>query len=241
MKGDFTRNTFDPKKHYRDVLLQQGRVLVDADFNEQAELTARRDETTTADIVGNCGGPADNAAFRIFTQGNFPQAQLQSGGTPVDTARAQQLPNVPPPPPLPGDFFLTTGHYYVDGIQCENEQVYSNEPCEEKYRRRILTSSWMCPPLTHHKKKYPVKIAGGTAYRPFVSPQCRRCHRHFVARQFHLPFIPIRLSQTRPAGPISSALSVSWDQAVPCRQRTRFSVAKIPLGGGDAPSGQVPC
>ncbi len=33
MKADFSRNTFDPGKHYSRVLEQQGRVQVDADFN----------------------------------------------------------------------------------------------------------------------------------------------------------------------------------------------------------------
>ena len=30
MKGDFTRNTFDPTKHYSQVLMQQGRVQLDS-------------------------------------------------------------------------------------------------------------------------------------------------------------------------------------------------------------------
>ena len=30
MKGDFSRITFDPKKHYSRVLMQQGRVQLDA-------------------------------------------------------------------------------------------------------------------------------------------------------------------------------------------------------------------
>jgi hypothetical protein len=111
MKGDFTRNTFNPKKHYRDVLLQQGRVQVDADWNEQAELTARRDETTAADIIGDCGGPADNAAFAVFTDPSK-----------LSAAEAQHLQNLNITTPLAGgDFFLSAGRYYVDGIQCENE------------------------------------------------------------------------------------------------------------------------
>ena len=38
MKGDFSRNTFDPGNHYSAVLMQQGRVQVDADWNEQAAI-----------------------------------------------------------------------------------------------------------------------------------------------------------------------------------------------------------
>src|SRR5206468_13039041 len=67
MKGDFTRDTFDPTNHYQQVLMQQGRAQLDADWNEQAALGEHRDETTTADIVGDCGGPAEGAAFNVFT------------------------------------------------------------------------------------------------------------------------------------------------------------------------------
>jgi hypothetical protein len=110
MKGDFTRDTFDPAKHYRDVLLQQGRAQVDADWNEQAELTARRDETTTADIAGHCGGPADRAAFGVITA----IANL----SPIEQ---QHLKDLKISPLAQGDFILSAGRYYVDGIQCENE------------------------------------------------------------------------------------------------------------------------
>jgi hypothetical protein len=93
MKGDFTRDTFDPTKHYQQVLMQQGRAQLDADWNEQAELTERRDETIAADVIGNCGGPADGAAFGVSADSSLGE----------------------------GNFLLSAGHYYVDGILCENE------------------------------------------------------------------------------------------------------------------------
>ena len=40
MKGDYSRDTFDPAKHFTRVLMQQGRVQLDADWNEQAALSA---------------------------------------------------------------------------------------------------------------------------------------------------------------------------------------------------------
>ena len=57
MKGDFTRQTFDPSSHFTTVRMQQGRVQLDADWNEQADLVLRRDEVTAADVIGGCGGP----------------------------------------------------------------------------------------------------------------------------------------------------------------------------------------
>ena len=38
MKGDFTHDTFDQQNHCYRVLMQQGRVLLDADWNEQASI-----------------------------------------------------------------------------------------------------------------------------------------------------------------------------------------------------------
>ena len=58
MHGDFSRRTFDAADGFRSVLLQQGRVLLDADVNEQAEITAHHDEARTRDLVGWSGGPA---------------------------------------------------------------------------------------------------------------------------------------------------------------------------------------
>ena len=65
MKGDFSRNTFDPKKHYSQVLMQQGRVQVDADWNEQQAIHQHRIETEALDIIGKCGAPEDNPGFEI--------------------------------------------------------------------------------------------------------------------------------------------------------------------------------
>jgi len=51
MKGDFSKTTFNAKKHFHNVLMQQGRVLLDSDWNEQADIVAYRVETGTKDIV----------------------------------------------------------------------------------------------------------------------------------------------------------------------------------------------
>ena len=41
MKGDFSRDTFDPAKQFTRVLMQQGRVQLDADWNEQIAIWNR--------------------------------------------------------------------------------------------------------------------------------------------------------------------------------------------------------
>jgi len=52
MKGDFSRDSFDPAKHFARVLLQQGRVLTDADFNEQAAIQRELLRAFVVDLVG---------------------------------------------------------------------------------------------------------------------------------------------------------------------------------------------
>jgi hypothetical protein len=69
MKGDFSRQTFDPKKRYSGVLMQQGRVQLDADWNEQGDIQRYHFETEGTDIIGECGAPIDNAGFQVTTDG----------------------------------------------------------------------------------------------------------------------------------------------------------------------------
>ena len=56
MKGDFTRDTFDPRNNYTSVLMQQGRAQVDADWNEQAAIAgtscARLSPTSSVRTAG---------------------------------------------------------------------------------------------------------------------------------------------------------------------------------------------
>jgi hypothetical protein len=92
MKGDFSRFTFNEKKHYSGVLKQQGRVQLDADFNEQQAIVEHQIEARTGDIVGPRGVPKANGGFEI---------RLESGGK---------------------DLVITPGNIYVDGILCENNE-----------------------------------------------------------------------------------------------------------------------
>ncbi len=65
MKGDFSRDTFDPTDHYAGVLKQQGKVDLDADWNEEHAIRQYIEETTTADVVGPCGAPMDGGGFEV--------------------------------------------------------------------------------------------------------------------------------------------------------------------------------
>jgi hypothetical protein len=65
-KGDFTRDTFDPAHDFYRVLIQQGRVQIDADWNEQIAILLGRFETLIVDVFGECGGPANHLGFKVL-------------------------------------------------------------------------------------------------------------------------------------------------------------------------------
>ena len=65
MKGDFSRFIFNSEKRYSRVLMQQGRVQLDADWNEQLDISAYRTETEITDFIGQSGAPENHAGFEI--------------------------------------------------------------------------------------------------------------------------------------------------------------------------------
>lgn len=70
MSGDYSRKRFNPEKHYQGVLRQQGRVDLDADWNEYVDLQDRRWRAETIDVVGRCGVPSETPdGFKIEQSG----------------------------------------------------------------------------------------------------------------------------------------------------------------------------
>lgn len=65
MSGDYTRQTFRKYKHYSGVRLQQGRVQLDADWNEQVDITHHTERVTTTDVVGPTGFPENDPGFAV--------------------------------------------------------------------------------------------------------------------------------------------------------------------------------
>ncbi len=98
MKGDFTRSTFKRKNHYRSVRMQQGRVQLDSDWNEQADINNYHVETGMKDVIGRCGAPFHKKTG-INDIKNFEIKVTD------DTK----------------DFEIAQGHIYVNGILCEND------------------------------------------------------------------------------------------------------------------------
>jgi hypothetical protein len=89
MKGDFTRFTFRPEKRYVSVLMQQGRMQLDADWNEQMSILGYLNQTQAKDMIGGSGTSKSMGGFRIST-------------TPDDR-----------------DLVISAGNYYINGQLCE--------------------------------------------------------------------------------------------------------------------------
>lgn len=91
MKGDFSRDSFDPKKRVYRVLMQQGRVQLDADSNEQIATLLHRFEAVLNDLFGPFGGPELGCGFEIRASDNDAAA-----------------------------FEIGAGRYYLGGVLAEN-------------------------------------------------------------------------------------------------------------------------
>ena len=70
MRGDFSRSLFDKTKLIGPVLMQQGRVLLDADWNEQLAVEQHRTTKETVDVIGHCGVPKKTDSFFIKQAGS---------------------------------------------------------------------------------------------------------------------------------------------------------------------------
>ena len=123
MKGDFTRETFDRRRHYTRVLMQQGRVQLDADWNEQAAISQHQVRTLAADLIGPHGGPAANCGFSIITDAAVLGTLSDDLGRPLAPERVEELKGRLGR----GDFLIGQGHYYVDGllVECDGWTTYT--------------------------------------------------------------------------------------------------------------------
>jgi hypothetical protein len=90
MKGDFTRLSYRPNKHYTNVLKQQGRVDLDSDWNEHVQMQEHLGKMRTLDIIGEYGCPENDDGFEV----DFDPNVLNS-------------------------FIIKPGRIYIGGILCE--------------------------------------------------------------------------------------------------------------------------
>ena len=77
--GDLTRSTFLAHRHYSGVRMQQGRVQLDADWNEQLDLTAHRDRAEALDVIGPVGVPKIDGGFELTVSPDGKDLLLSPG------------------------------------------------------------------------------------------------------------------------------------------------------------------
>lgn len=94
--GDYTRPTEKKGKHYSSVRMQQGRVQLDSDWNEEVDIIDHRWRATLEDVVGASGVPKVGGGFGITTLTGYTLH----------------------------DLLLSPGRIYVDGILCELDADY---------------------------------------------------------------------------------------------------------------------
>src|ERR1700744_4018399 len=94
MSFDISRSTFRPRKNFLGVVMQQGRVQLDSDWNEWQSEFSRRIQAGSLDTMGRAVYPASTPnAFKITPGTNA------NGGPALS---------------------IGAGRYYVDGLLAEN-------------------------------------------------------------------------------------------------------------------------
>jgi hypothetical protein len=96
-RGDFTRDTFHAEDQYSRVFMQQGRVSIDADWNEQVSITNHYQRMLTTAMIGPHAAPWN--CHTHFHLALTDDRQYRVNG----------------------------GYYYVNGLMCLNKRTYEGD------------------------------------------------------------------------------------------------------------------
>jgi hypothetical protein len=91
MKTQISRDTFAPLRHYSGVQLQQGRMIVDADWNELSDIVRDRLESGLDDAISS--GAPRTGGLELFLDGanlRLRPGRLYVDGVPAHDRRAGQ-------------------------------------------------------------------------------------------------------------------------------------------------------
>lgn len=118
MKGDFSKWRFDPRENFDGVLHQQGRVLLDSDWNAETDIKLNWQDEAARDIIG-----AGVAAVPVRERDRFMvrSAAVDNGGV---------------------ELYITPGRLWVDGLLV---YLSSEETDLAAAVRRIAT--YLQPPI----------------------------------------------------------------------------------------------
>ncbi|TCJ12323.1 hypothetical protein EZJ19_12345 [Parasulfuritortus cantonensis] len=131
MKSQISRATFDPERHYSGVYLQQGRMILDADWNELTEIqkaalvAALRDAisgslVTDGAVPGGAPRVGGLGLVNVASSGNPPDIRIRPGrlyveGVPAGLAGAAPVPVAGQPDyPIQADYTAAKVRLYAD-------------------------------------------------------------------------------------------------------------------------------
>jgi hypothetical protein len=111
--ADITRFLFQPAKQYVGARSQQGRVLLDSDVNEAAQIVNEEQRLVLLDIIGPNGSPDDGFAIDAEIGDEVPIRGVSfNGAAAIDCL----------------DYQIRTGSYYVCGLRFEHHARPATEP-----------------------------------------------------------------------------------------------------------------
>jgi hypothetical protein len=115
-RGDFSRDSFDPIKRFSRVLMQQGRVQLDSDWNEQSDILLHYLRALATDLIGPHGGSGQPAFALITTEAEIDNLKDATGNQLPEDVRRKLKNSL-----RESGFLFGSGRYYVDGLLCEND------------------------------------------------------------------------------------------------------------------------
>ena len=114
MPSDRSRSSHDIRYNYSGVVTQQGRVILDRDFNALQQIVNSEIESDALDIIGPCGTPDNGFAVSLAASGQT-SPPLWSPPAPLS-----------PPGIEPFDFLVSPGTMYLGGERAVLPKVRQN-------------------------------------------------------------------------------------------------------------------
>jgi hypothetical protein len=104
--ADISRFLFQPGKHYVGARMQQGRVVLDSDFNEAAEYVDEEQRKALVDIIGPTGSPDEGFAVDLEIGDEVTiQPTMFNGAQAIETL----------------NYRIRPGSIYISGLRFEHE------------------------------------------------------------------------------------------------------------------------
>src|SRR2546426_2434999 len=128
MGSDRARITYDNSRQYRAVVMQQGRVTVEADWNEEWQIFNEELRKDVLDIVGPCCTP--------------------NNGYEVEAPDPKQT-------QLPFDFTVSNGTMYVDGMRVFlAKPLQYSQQSDSNWVDHWNDPDWVDPSTEHPKNEF---------------------------------------------------------------------------------------